>query len=572
MIRRGLAALVAGVSLVALVGCGFSARTDVVVDEAGPTVGPGGAPNGERNPTERLASDDAVHLITSYLAAAAGDHYSDAAHEQVLNRVKSYIAPGDRDGWNPGGEVNLVRWLDTVPITLETDRYQVRVQQLGVLDKNGRVNPPVLKATSYTFQISAVPGQKGLFIHSPKNDLPLLLAETALRDFYDSRPIYFWDAEGDTLVPDLRYLSRALAPEQQSTRLFDLLLDGPAEWLAGAVQPVPAGSKRSSNVTTDNEGRTVVNLAAAAAANSVSLDRLASQLSWTLRPPDGLQMQIEGRPTGETRTNFKQNNRAVWTAVPNRYAVVSGALRRIASSTALPPLPLSAKINTGVVAGAVARGERAFALVRKDGRHSDGSDRVRLHVGPSDSVRPTTLTARTVSQLIWLDHEAAKVLVLADGRLRQVVSGTQVSAGTPAVSAVSVDDAIEGHIDGVSVAPDGHRVALVAGGKLYVAPLLRGGKVMSVGPLRWVPTRLSELQGVAFTGEERLVIVGSEGGSVRLTEVTVDGASQADPNTVSRQKWDAGKRSPGWCPIRVSSTASEATSCLRTRVRHMRHS
>ncbi|GHJ45761.1 hypothetical protein Cs7R123_31030 [Catellatospora sp. TT07R-123] len=517
--RRRLLGLFTGAgAALALGACSIGPGDEVVRDRLGPTAGPGVAPATLATPPKRTATEVHGDLVKQFLQAAAGDHGSQASHAQVMEVLKSYLSPRAIEEWSPGTEVNLVRFTSQ-PTRNGPNGVNFSVQHLGVLTPDGRVEPPRLTQKTYTVYVdksTTSPG--GLVITKPPNDL--LLIDTAVPRYYDVRPVYFLSSgDASTLVPDLRYLPRAVPPEQQGNRLLEWLVNGPSSWLDRAVARLPEGTARRGNITLSTDNVTV-NLTASVS-DATALDNLAAQLWWTLRPDRsnrGLQLRTESVPV-TTSTAYLSKNAAVLESTgqdgPRRYAVVDGSLRRVPSGPATaPPLALG-NVNQNVVVAAVSRRAEAVALVRKRyGRHQ-------LWIGTADRIVYSGLEGDSMSAPTWLDRGKSKLLVIVDGKIH-AVEGEGAGAHAPVH-----DERLPGRVTAMSVAPDGRRMALVIGGKLYVAALIRDGNRLSsfsIGQPRLVPTGLSDLQGVAFTKEDHLVIAGlGEEQEVLLFEITVDG-------------------------------------------------
>jgi len=79
----------------------------------------------------------------------------------------------------------------------------------------------------------------------------------------------------------------------------------------------------------------------------------------------------------------------------------------------------------------------------------------------------------------------------------------------------------------VSVAPDGYRVAIVAGGKLYRATLDTSGDTVALStPERLFPPIFSQVTAVAWSSETYLAVAGAgaDGQRYAVVDVSVDGA------------------------------------------------
>ncbi|GAA1382146.1 LpqB family beta-propeller domain-containing protein [Catellatospora chokoriensis] len=528
--RRTMSALLAAATAVALAGCGIGVRDDVVRDGLGPSAGPElTSPDGVKPPPWTRDVTEPTDLVANFLLAAAGDH--GGAHETIMATAEQYIAPDERAEWNPGSNVVLV---EVGSMTREGDKVDVPVRRLGVLTPEGQVLPYDGKERGlYTFKYGRAAGG-GLVL----TDLPqeLLLNVDQLETYYLRLPIYFWNTDNTSLVPDLRYLPRAVPQEQVNNRLFDWLVKGPSAWLSDAVERLPDDAGRRGSIV-ENANQITVNLGALA--DAAVRDRLAAQLYWTLWPEgeQRLQLQLEGRDV-TTDYQFPDKNLAASLSSarePNRYAVVDGVLTRVVRKGEAHPPPLQdvlpAAVNSELVSAAVAKDETAFALVRRSGKGKQ-----ELYIGPRSAPRdksttndtaakPTIhsagLTGDSISRPIWLDRAGTTALVLHDGKLSVVlVHGTRPTS-------VDTTEAAFGKITGVTVAPDGRRMALVIGGDLYVAPLLRSKakqNAFKVGKPRKLATSLAgRLREVAFLREDT-VVVSTSGDVATLAYVTVDGA------------------------------------------------
>ncbi|MBV1849474.1 LpqB family beta-propeller domain-containing protein [Catellatospora tritici] len=524
--RRRLLGLFSGAgAALALGACGISPGDEVVRDGPGPTAGPGVAPAALATPPKRTPTEVPSVLVTEFLQASAGDHGTQASHAQVMEVLKSYLSPAAIEEWSPGTEVNLVR-LTTQPTRTDVKGVYFSVQHLGVLTPDGRIEPPRLTQKTYTIEVEKSATGPGLVITKPPNDL--LLIDTAVAKYYDVRPIYFLSSgDASTLVPDLRYLPRAVPPEQQGNRLLEWLVNGPSSWLDRAVARLPEGTARRGNITLSADNVTV-NLTASVS-DATALDNLAAQLWWTLRPDRsnrGLQLRTEGVPV-TTSTAYLSKNAAVLEGTladePRRYAVVDGSLHRLRSGPATAPLALG-NVNQNVVVAAVSRRAEAVALVRKRYGHHQ------LWIGAVDRILYSGLDGESMSAPTWLDRGKSKLLVIVNGEIYAV----DVEGGHAPVHA----ERLPGKVTAMSVAPDGRRMALVIGGKLYVATLIRDSNRVtsfSIGQPRLVPTGLSDLKGVAFTKEDHLVIAGlSPDQEVLLFEITVDGVLRSDKLSPAR--------------------------------------
>lgn len=526
--RRPVALLLSAVLAAALGGCGIPEHSEVKVDGQGPPPGLASGQDSGQHPPERTAAQDTETFVLNFLKAAAGEP------TRAVEQVREYVAPTHREQVRepkPEVALHVVRLRERPQITRAgagADEVTLRVQQLGLLKPTGALEPPEARATEYTFTVGGIDGEDGKFIFNPPPQL--LLSEDALSTFYLQRTVYFWDLEQRVLVPDLRYLPLAVPLERRRNELLQALISGPSTWINKVVQALPPGTKGVGNVPDTNDVLKISLTAdAAPSGDARQLEKLAAQLLWSLWPDftKELELTIEGQSPkrfrgGDLRRYNPTDNLA---STPERFCVYQGQVRRLRSS-ARPddPVPLlTTGVNRNVVTAGLARdGDLvSAALVVRQGQHQ------RLVVGSGrgpDQARFRTVGGAfaTLGRPVWLHGPERIGLVPADGRLYQF----QASGGT--LTPVVVPG-VTGPVTSVGAAPDGHRIVLVAGGRLYVAALSRSGTV-EAQPARPLPTSLHDLTSADWTSENTVVAAGlNEDGRVVLYDITVDGAIETRP-------------------------------------------
>ncbi len=516
-VRRMAGLLAVGLSGALLVGCGISVPSGVTRAGVGPSAGPGGQLSYTNpEPPEWSAADDRTVLVDKFLSAAAGD-YIGASRTLALTNVKSFLAPNLRDNWSPstGSDLTLVRRTPG-EMTREGERnVVVELTTVGTLKPDGRFVPEQQPKTSpYTFEFG--PAEGGVGLHLIKQPPALWLDVDKLETYYVKQSIYFWNKDHTSLVPDVRYVPKALPAEQHGNRLVDYLLGGPAEWLDQVVAPQVPGSKtRRVDLIVADGNEVKVNLSTDLP--EVQFERFASQLYWTLTPLSKVAMikLRVNRVEFEADLASARNDLAAAGDVrdPARFGLVDGVLTRLSVQAALP---LDAKLNQNVVRAAVAREESLFALVKTVKGNPE------LYLARDDQQRRITGLPDGLTELAWLDGKADVLLVLGAGRL-YAVGGQGTRAALLDTSRLPTSKPITSF----AVAPDGRRIALIADGRLYMAGLVRQkSEVTGIGePYRVPLSKLdTALRGVGFVGLDTLVVAGSGGKEQRLAEITVDGA------------------------------------------------
>lgn len=528
--RRSLLTGVAGLALLAteLTGCGIPDRTDVEVErrvstaEAGPFSGHNLEP-----PTRKAAGGNADSFVRNFLAAAAGEP------DRAYQRIKDYIDPQhhDRLQEKQGSEIALtvVRLTDDPVITPDVDstKVTINVQQIGVLRANGTLVPPVATERSYEFKLvsAATPGQgdveqAGLYVQEPPN--VLLLSDVALEQYYKPSSVYFWSSDRSRLVPDLRYLPEAVPEERQVTEVVRWMIGCPSDWLRPAVTALPDRTELINNAT-GSAGRWEVNLAMSGN-DERRLDQFATQLAWSLPDVDGqleLKVQNQSRRVVDLSGQRLANRVYPLTQNPQRFCVYDGAVHPLAVVGEPGTVPVTAEVNRNVVWANFGRADdRTLAALVVSGPNK----RQRLAVGSgiaplADLRRGPEHTA--IGRPVWLrtlDPLKPRGLVVADKNLYRF-------DGDVAMSQVQLNG-VTGEVSAVATSLDGHRVALIVGGGLYVAAVSLDGDQVSIGPLRKVFTSLTALSAVDWSGEDQLVVAGSVDRPA-VYQVSIDGARQA---------------------------------------------
>jgi hypothetical protein len=518
-------ALVAGLLLT---GCGIPDETDVVPLRPGPSTGisSGDDPSPPRN--MRADNTDPAGFAKNYLEAAAGD-FAGAGE-----RVKQFLSPDAAATFRAPTEIKVVR-LTEEPLVNPGKPVVIKTRAVGTLGPKGILEPATdNRPASYELTLRQIDGQQGLFVTDPPK--VLLLSDSALNRFYTKRTIYFWNQEHTGLVPDVRYMPTTVPLEQQPTEIIDWLTNGPSPWLAGVVAPLPEGTKQIGNVPAISNETLQISLSGQALLpdDPTSLDRLQKQLRWSLRPnlPNTLHLTVEHQEEKDyTGTDYLTSNAAYrTTAEPERFVVYNGQIRRLARSyNSSQPVPiLKAEDNRGVRMAAMSTsGSRSYvALVV-----NESGGKQALKVGAAGTGEQATLRriplSGTVGRPVWGKSlggadSGTTGLITAGGKLYSFAAdGSNFSAvewpGGP------------GHITAVAVAPDARRVALLAGGRLYVAAL-SGGDGAQLSSPHVVHTELREPTAVDWSSEGLLVVAGvrTDSQRVAIMEVSIDGAAQTE--------------------------------------------
>jgi hypothetical protein len=503
-----------------LVGCGVPTHTDVHVD--GPFAG--AEPIGDPDPLVPPGPDDASSpddLVTYFLQAAAEDP------DQAVERLREFVHKSEAESWDPDPQVLVVRVEDQFSTPGDRVRVRLDVRVVGSLSR-GIVTP---RDDSRSFDLEVVsesPGMSGDNLgdqaRGPEYRIAnppdvIMLSDQALGgrtpNYLTPSPVYFWDSDHRVLVPDLRWLPTAFGATLRAQTKLEWLVDGPAPWL-DPLATLPSGVALDSNVVLQRDDFLDVNLTPAA--GDLDPELLHPQLWWTLRDEVGddrtVRLTIDGQE--HLIEPAVRANPSVAASSPDRFVLFDG--RVVASDSATGPrLPPAAGEFDGEPHSAAVSRERHIALV-----HLEATGLYRLNLASMAGAVGTDLVATTMSRPTWLRHPGGAGLVAADGQLYAF----QVDDPTPQeVSLPTLADPVTA----ITIAPDGRRAALIAGGRLYVTSLTRHDDgTVTAGQPRRLATTATNLAGVTFLQENWLAVIGEEGGQKLLYELTVDGAFEEE--------------------------------------------
>jgi hypothetical protein len=524
--RTMLAATLAGALLLA--GCGVPDSTEVQVDGSMSEADSTGADEAVHHPPTPDEADDQTQLVEHFLQAAT------ANLENPVEPLSAFVHRDQQSTWQPDPQILLVRTDDPVPTQAgDVVRVQVDGRVIGVLGEGGIVEPRD-ETKRLTFEVGVEPeaqpdedpvlnvGQPRYRLVNPPDEI-WLSTSAMVEEYLRPHPVYFWDQEQRALVPDLRWLPSTLLERQRAQRSLEWLEDGPAPWLQGAVSELDDDVALAGNVV-ENEDRIDVPLTAAAGEVD-DPGNLDAQLWWTLRPFLSTPPNSSGRALvvnidGETREigeEYLTRNPTV-RRPPARFAVLDGVIhqQRYTGDNLLDVPALAGDVNANIHSAAITPDHGSAALVKVE-----PDERLRLVVSGPDGAVETDLVVGDMGRPVWL-HPGDTGLVAADGKLyRFQADGQESEVDVPGLTG----------IEAVAADASGRRLALVAGGNLYVASMVRRDGSVSVNQPRPLATTAENLSGVAFLQESWLAIVGEAEGQTKLFELTVDGAYERElPN------------------------------------------
>ncbi|WP_433828581.1 LpqB family beta-propeller domain-containing protein [Actinoplanes sp. CA-015351] len=530
--RRSLPCLVVA-SLLVLSGCGIPDESGITVVGPGPSTGITSGSNATPDQATRTTTSDRTEFVDNYLAAAAGDY------DGAIDRVKEFMSPRAGTDFKPVTIPRVIRLVGNPLVSPGDPEVVITYDLVGTLGKNGLLEPPK-EPVRGKYEITLGTAEDGVSLYVLEAPPFLLITDTALASRYTQRTIYFWNTEHTGLIPDVRYMLRDVPIEQVPTTVIGWLIEGPAPWLKSAVEFLPDGTALLGKVPAIANQTLSINLSAQAVPTDgapEALDRLRRQLQWSLRTllPDNLALKIGHQETKNYYgTGYETSNAAArLQRLPERFAVYGGKIVRLSESPraveAIPAVPPQANKDVRTAALSNTATDTYAALVTGSG----GSEALRVGVTVNSSGQDATL--REVSGLpsglgypVWAmtsnDRPGSSIgMIIGNGGLYSF------RAEGGAARQVQVSGVI-GKITAITVAPDGHRVAIVAGGRLYRAVLAVSGDGVSLSEPELLRPPLNPVTAADFSGEGWLTVAGTRGGDGRVSvmDVTIDGALQ-DP-------------------------------------------
>ena len=419
-------------------------------------------------------------IVREFIYASPLTQYDTAGESYVAAR--QFLTPQAQKSWRADSGSTVVRVLsDDFAVQTDGDtpgQVTVTATQIGELAADRSYRPVGSAPYQVTMHLVQSGGQWR--ISDPPADV--LITQSEFSTAFQPRTIYFLDSTGRVVVPDLRYLAKANTQDLSANRLMDLLLAGPSEQIAGAARTqLGKGAQLASNVHIDSSGVAHVSLGGVTLATAAARQALAAQVVWTL--DQQVEITVDGQPLDEpdgstvtpaapTIYSLNTGNVANFDpdqvpgsaqAVSDAYYIDDGAILKLSDSS-----PMWGSVGTGsvdVVSAALSAASGALAAVA---RSPEGGEQ--LLVGrPFDNQPTVTVLKATTLTKPSFTRWGYAAWTVQNGASQPEIYQVTVSSGTPTWSRVSAPGlAGLGTVTGLELSPDGVRVAVVAGGRLYL--------------------------------------------------------------------------------------------------------
>lgn len=513
--KRGVATVVVAVVLAGCAGIPSSGPVERVSDDGGPDqstvryapVGP-----------SRGASPQ--QIVRGFLDAML-------AYPVSTGTAALYLTPDAAERWRSSqgvsvytsprvtlGEPSLGPGTQPVQVTLHTDA-------VARLDRQGHFMPGGDgKPRSYVLE--KIKGQWR--ISNPQDGV--MVTRTYYDDYFRPFSLYFFDATGERVVPDLVHLA---VGEQLPTALVTALARGPGGAPGTLRTYVPGvGSLRPSVTVGDADVADVEFSASLTKLSTREQERLAAQIVWTLRSvPALLGVRIFGGTPILSARGERVHPVDSWGGFgppagnAHTYALVDDKLVEIDGASVRPVEGAWGRDANGAVDAAVGDDSVAAVLRGRDRvRITDRSGGRPLEVDGGGFIAPRW----DPDDRLWLIDRPARstrVRIVVDGKVRTLPARGLRGAA----------------VRSFAISPDGARYVFTgtdgAGPSIYVGPVHRDrdGRLTALGQPRRLETGVAEPRSVGWVSTTRFGFLGASDAGVQRYEVAYDGTDLTGGDT-----------------------------------------
>jgi len=555
--RRARLPVAAGVVLAGLLATGCA-----TIPDSGPVLStPTPAPPGGGVTSAGLVVEGPargwtpVQVVSGFLQASASFAHNHAVAREYLTAAASKL-------WQPGTQVTILAQSPAVQRQIGQLRGQtghtnviVSWQKIATLEGSGQYIPVGggaaeqqvfgLESVNGQWRIDSLPTAGG-----QKVSTELLLPSVLFHLVYAPRDLYFYAQPGQLLVPDPVFVPI------ESTDVVSYVLNGlkqdPNGWLENAAfTAFPPGARlRKVQVLPGVPGgkTAIVDIGLPASTPRTAVRAIVAQIVWTLTSSSyspallqAVKVKVNGRlwtpapgDAVQGPTDFARYVPRVPRNANLYYLSGAGAVRmfgRLAHS-----IPVPGEAGTGRI-------PLTQVAVSPDGRYLAGA------AGPADTVYTGDLAAAakahaseetgnlhlrlTGTGFTSLSWDSTDSLWVA-GRVHRSPGVWVIPAGGAPVR-VTLPPGL-GPVTGLKVAPDGVRIALVAGqgpnARVVVGAIERAGTTVTVPQVVPLAPGLTEPSALTWYDEDHLLAITQQGTASQLWEVPVNGDAPVSKNSL----------------------------------------
>jgi len=424
-------------------------------------------------------------VVRGFIAAAARISVAGTAGS-AYSAPKQYLTAKAQQSWQPPQTVAILSDQGRVdPSPADSSVITISGTSGGTLDRDKAYH----SGNGATYRIAVHLVQEGGQWRITDPPAELLILDSDFRNVFAARTIYFLDSTRTVVVPDRRYLIKASnKPENRVATLISLLIQGPAGVLKGAaLSELTGGSLRTTVALAPDGVTTKIDLLGVKLPTPADRNALVAQVVWTLYPePSQVAISLDGVPLDRKTPTYTLSTVQSFNPdrVPGNGSVATdpylidprGAIIDLQTRT-----PLYGPVGTGsaqVQSAAMSAANGTLAAVS----NVRGKAGQALLIGQPLNLQVTAraLEAPTLTQPSF-SRSGDEVWVVQNGASKNpevyqistsLTSPGTTGTGTASRAKVGVTQlAGKGAVTALTLSPDGVRVAIVAGGKLYVGAI-----------------------------------------------------------------------------------------------------
>ncbi|WP_040407231.1 LpqB family beta-propeller domain-containing protein [Amycolatopsis nigrescens] len=511
--RTRLAVLLGCVLLVA--GCAN------VPQESQPQVVPGDRLAPSADIPEPQKGLDALDVVRNFVHASA---------LPVTDNARVYLNEAARKSWSPTKSMTVIEdRFDTVygasnQLPPDPDEQVVLLRGFTI----GNVAPdsafiPTKGDYRLPVTLRKQAGGEWRIVDPPGG---LVITENDFTQNYFRVPLYFFAQDSNALVLDLRYVP-SKPQAGLAGRVVDLLIRGPSSGLAGAVRsPLGDQAATESNVKGEADGALVVPLTGVDGYSVEQKKLIAAQLVLSLQSVTTSRVRLlsDGKPLidGEDADWLPSDLPSYGTQASPSFdlpglMVVNGRIRSLEDNA-----PIPGPVGSGayqVLKAAQSLDGKQLAIVES----VDGQQRLRIGEFGRDA-QSAELQNGTLTRPTWRPTSGSS------GEVWSVVDGVQVvrvqrNPDNKWVPQAVIADEITslGTITALRLSRDGSRAAVVVGGQLVIAAVVRTqDSVMLREPRVLKGGDLAGVEDVDWLSQDT-VVVATSSASLPVAKLPIDG-------------------------------------------------
>ncbi|WP_280269875.1 MtrAB system accessory lipoprotein LpqB [Nocardia wallacei] len=493
-------------------------------------------------PPPPTAGRDPDLLLRDFLQATADP----TNHHQT---ARQYLTPEEAENWDDAARTVIVDRPDTLRLSRSADvaTYQIRARKIGELEADGS-----FRAADMTFEtpieMARVDGEWRISALSP--DLGVVIDSNAFEKMYQRYSVYFSNAAGTSMVPDLRW--NAVRKDQRAQWLLTLLSRGPQGALAPAVRNVLSGPVSVRGRPTKPNGETEgvgiglggvqIDFSGASGLDPHSKELLAAQVVSTLSSAEILGpyfLLSDGKPLDErfATTGWQVTDVNAYSPTANAqnkiglHAVRDGALVKVTDSGFVPtPGYFGSARNLQSVG--LSQDGQLVAAIADTGRPAPQPGRT-LVIGNYDGNAFPVAEGDSFTRPSWtVDGGSAWTVIDGERVIRAVhdrntgtvsvqdVDSSALFAPSPSLS----DPPLRLPITELRISRTGARAALIAGGRVFVAVVVPrpDGRFALASPLPVAVSLGTSAVSLDWLGGDNLLI-GRENTAEPVETAFIDG-------------------------------------------------